>query len=86
MSTADIKQRLDDANRTGEEVRFTEGESIPAEWIRDLALQSGHHKGLMVRGANIVGRLDFDDCTIARPIRISHCSVVDGVGLHRVKG
>lgn len=85
MNAEDIKQRLEDANRTGGEAVFTQDEVIPAEWIRELTLSDGHPKGLRVKGATIQGRLDFDDCILARPLLLASCTIAGGISLRRAK-
>lgn len=86
MADEALKTRLNNAAASGERAIFTSADIIPAVWIRDLALaEKGHPKGLSIKGATIQGRLDFEDCTLPRPLFLSACTIADGITLDRAR-
>ncbi|ARJ65333.1 hypothetical protein WV31_06540 [Magnetospirillum sp. ME-1] len=86
MADEALKRRLEDAAATGKWATFTSDDVIPAAWIRDFALaENGHPRGLRIKGATIQGRLDFEDCTLPRPLWLSACAIADGIVLLRAK-
>ncbi|OAN48877.1 hypothetical protein A6A05_02515 [Magnetospirillum moscoviense] len=62
------------------------GETIPAALVVELACkpegdESVHPKGVQIRGATIIGELDFEDRTLTRPLWLSECTIADGINL-----
>ncbi|CUW40411.1 protein of unknown function [Magnetospirillum sp. XM-1] len=45
--------------------------------------EKGPPKGLRITGATIQGRLDFEGCTLPRPLLLGACTIADGITLRR---
>lgn len=87
MSDEALKLRFNQAVDSGEWVQFDRNDVIPAAWIRSVALaEHGHPKGLRIIGATIQGNLDFEDCTIPRPVGLVECIIAGNINLHRANG
>ncbi len=85
-STPEEKVRR--AAKLGEFAIFTPGETIPASLIVELACcaegdSSVHAKGVRIKDATIVGKLDFEDRTLTRPLILVGCAIAAGICLDR---